>query len=186
MHPASLRASSSLVPLSPRPIPRPPYVNESSIHGRHSAYPLIGGGDTAPHQGTPLGPSPTQLPPIRTKDGWIHILYTHTHKGFASLSDLYKDATCTPCRNVSSAALLRPSQIKHYTYGSWQSDLDIQDCLEGIFKLLRLDPSISLMQQPEMDQMLRTGEASTRWTHPRHFSDRDGGHQIYIPTVCGV
>ena len=108
-------------------------------------------------------------------DDWIRILYTHTHEGFASLSDLYKDATCTPYWDVSGAALLRPSKIKHYTYGNWQSDLDVHDCLEGIFKLLRLDPSISLMQQPEMDQMLRTGEAPTRWTHPRHFSDREGG-----------
>jgi hypothetical protein len=73
-------------------------------------------------------------------------------------------------------ALLRPSRIKHYTYGNWQRDMDVQDCLEGIFKLLRLDPSISLMQQPEMDQILGTGEAPTRWSHPRHFSDREGGN----------
>ena len=46
---------------------------------------------------------------------------------------------------ISGAALLRPSQIKNYTYGNWQSDLDIHDCLERIFKLLRLDPSIALM-----------------------------------------
>jgi len=55
-----------------------------------------------------------------------------------------------------------------------------------MFKLLRLDPSIALMQQPEIDQMLVTGEAPTRWSRPHHFSDPEGGHQIHIPTACGA
>ncbi len=101
---------------------------------------------------------------------------THTHEDFATLADNYANDQCTPCWDVSGAALLRPSQIKNYTYGTWLSDLDIQDCLEGIFKLLRLDSSIALMQRPEMDQMLVTGEAPTRWSRPRHFSDPEGGH----------
>ncbi len=109
VHTISSRASPRLVLLSPRAIPRPSNVNESSTHGRLSAYPLIGGGDTAPDHGTPWGPPPTQLPPIRTIDDWIYILHTHTHEGFASLSDLYMDATCTPRWDVSGAALLRPS-----------------------------------------------------------------------------
>ena len=94
---------------------------------------------------------------------------------FAALFDTYKDDNCTPCWDVSKAALLRPSQIKHYTYGNWHSDLDIQDCLEGLFKLLKLDPSLSLMQQPEMDQMLVAGTVPTRWSHNRHLTDREGG-----------
>jgi hypothetical protein len=72
--------------------------------------------------------------------------------------------------------MLRPSQIRHYTYGNWQSDMDIHDCLEGMFKLLRLDPSIALMRQPEISQMLVTGEAPTRWSRQHHFSDPEGGH----------
>ena len=90
-------------------------------------------------------PTSTQLPPVRTIDDWIRALQTHMHEGFAALFDYYADDTCTPWCCVSGAALLRPSQIKHYTYGNWQSDLDVRDCLEGLFKLLRLDPSISLM-----------------------------------------
>jgi hypothetical protein len=42
------------------------------------------------------------------------------------------------------------------------------------------------MQHLEMDQMLVTGEAPTRWSHPRHFSDREGGTQTHIPTTCGA
>jgi hypothetical protein len=76
--------------------------------------------------------------------------------------------------------------MKNYTFGKWQSDLDIHDCLEGIFKFLRLDPSIALMQQPEIYQMLTTGEAPTRWSRPRHFSDPEGGHRVDIPTACGA
>ncbi len=34
--------------------------------------------------------------------------------------------------------------------------------------------------------MLRTGEAPTRRTHSRHFLEREEGHQLHIPTVCGV
>ncbi len=87
---------------------------------------------------------------------------THSHEDFATLVNTYEDDQCTSCWDVSEAALLRPSQIQKYAFGNWQSNLDIQDCLEGIFKLLRLDPSIALMQQPELDQMLTTGEAPTR------------------------
>ncbi len=73
--------------------------------------------------------------------------------------------------------------MKNYTFGNWQSDLDIQDCPEGIFELLQLDPSIALMQQPELDQMLTTGETPTRWSRPRHFSDSEGGQLEGIPTT---
>jgi hypothetical protein len=111
---------------------------------------------------------------------------THSHEDFATLVNNYEDDQCTPCWDVSGAALLRPSQIKNYTFGNWKSDLDIQDCLEGILKLLRLDPFIALMQQPEIDQMLTTGEAPTRWSRPRHFSDAEGGQRVDISTACGA
>jgi len=55
----------------------------------------------------------------------------------------------------------------------------------GIFKLLRMDPSISLIQQLEAAQFLFLGEVPTRWTRPRHFSDADGAQQLTIPTACG-
>ncbi len=42
-------------------------------------------------------------------------------------------------------ALLRLSQIQHYVYGEWQGTLEIQESLDGIFKLLQLDPAISLL-----------------------------------------
>ena len=42
------------------------------------------------------------------------------------------------------------------------------------------------MQQPEMDQLPRTGQAPTRWSHSRHFTDPLGGIQTHIPTACGA
>ena len=42
------------------------------------------------------------------------------------------------------------------------------------------------MQQPEMDQLLITGEVPTRWSRAHHFLDRDGGTQTHIPTTCGA
>jgi hypothetical protein len=44
--------------------------------------------------------------------------------------------------DVSRVALLRPSHIHHYVYGEWQGTLEIQECLDGIFKILHLDPAI--------------------------------------------
>ena len=69
--------------------------------------------------------------------------------------------------DVSGVELLRPSQIHHYVYGEWQGTLEIQQCLEGIFKILQLDPIISLLQLPEIDQILRIGEAPTHQVDPR-------------------
>jgi len=34
--------------------------------------------------------------------------------------------------------------------------------------------------------MLVTGEVPTPWSHPRHFSDREGGNLTHIPTACGA
>jgi len=42
------------------------------------------------------------------------------------------------------------------------------------------------MQQPEMDQMLRTGHTPTRWFHSRHFTDPSSDIQAHIPTACGA
>ncbi len=126
------------------------------------AHPLTGGRGGTPRLEPPPGPTLTQLPSIQSIDDWIRLLHTHSHEDFATLVNKYEDDQCTPCWDASGAALPRPSQIKNYALGNLQSDLDIQDCLEGIFKLLRLDPSIALMQQPEQDHMLATGEAPTR------------------------
>jgi hypothetical protein len=159
----------------------------SPLRQHRSAHPLIGGGGGAPHQSAPTRHTSTQLPSIQTIDDWIHLLHTHTHEELANLVEALSDDTCTPCYDdVSGLAGLRPSQIKHYIYWGWQSDLDVQDCMEGIFKLLRLNPSISLMQQPEMDQLLRTEQAPTIWSHSCHFTDPSCGIQTHIPTACGA
>ncbi len=50
---------------------------------------------------------------------------------------------------ASGVAALRPSLIQHYTYAGWQGTLEVQECLDGIFKLFRLDLSISLIQSLE-------------------------------------
>ncbi len=58
-----------------------------------------------------------------------------------------------------------------------------QDCLAGIFNLLRINPSISLLLQHEIDQILLQGEAPHRWKTQRHFNSRDpSGNPAAIPT----
>ena len=63
--------------------------------------------------------------------------------------------------------------------------MEVQECLEGICKLLHLDLTISLMQQPEIDQILCLGEAPTRWTRARHFPPTGDPSHTSIPTCCG-
>jgi hypothetical protein len=124
-------------------------------------------------------PEPTPIPTIRE---WARLLHTHTHEEFATLALLHKDHFSPPCMDVSGVALIRPSQIQHYVFGEWQGTMEVQECLEGIFKLLQLDPSISLMQQPEIDQILCLGEAPTRWTRARHFPPTGDPTHTSIPT----
>ena len=113
------------------------------------------------------------------------MLQTHTHKKFASLALLQKDHTCPLCMDVLGVALIRPSQVHHYVYGEWQGTLKIQECMEGIFRLLQLDPAISLLQQPEIDQILCIGEATTRWTRARQFLALGDPTHATVPICCG-
>jgi len=71
--------------------------------------------------------------------------------------------------DISGVAPLRPSLIQHCTYGGWQGTLEIHECIDGIFQLLRLDPSISLIQPLEAARFMVLGESPIRWTRPRHF-----------------
>ena len=63
--------------------------------------------------------------------------------------------------------------------------MQVQDCLFGIFSILGIDSSTSLLQQQEIDQMLYLGEAPRRWTRPRNFSARASYEDpCVIPTCC--
>ena len=87
--------------------------------------------------------------------------------------------------DMSRAARIRPSQIHHYVFGEWQGTLEVQECLEGIFRILQIDPSISLLQQHEIDQILCLGEAPTRLNRARHFPPPGEPTHTSIPTCCG-
>ncbi len=87
--------------------------------------------------------------------------------------------------DISGAALIRPFQIHHYVFGEGQDTLEVQDCLEGIFRLLQLEPFTSLLQQPQINQILCLGEAPTRWTRVRHFPPPLEPTHKSIPTCCG-
>jgi len=103
----------------------------------------------------------------------MHIRHTHLHEGFLEIANQYKDATCIPCVDVSGVALLRPSLIQNYACGSWHGTLEIQECLDGIFKLLRLDPSISRIQALKAAHLLVLGEVPSMLTRSRHFPEGD-------------
>jgi hypothetical protein len=98
-----------------------------------------------------ISPIPGQNPPITSIEDWAHLLLTHTHEEFASLATRQHDRACPPCRDVSGTGLLLPSQIHHYVYGEWQGTMEVQDCLDGIFNILGINPSLALLRQPEID-----------------------------------
>jgi hypothetical protein len=88
-------------------------------------------------------------------------------------------------RYISGVALLQASRIHHFVYGEWQGSLDIQDCLDGIFKILQLDPSIALLQQHELDQILCSREAPALWTRSYHFPPIGDPTLATLLTCCG-
>ena len=125
------------------------------IRTRGPALFQTGGGRTLP----PSPPVPTQEPRllslhqllITSLAEWARMLRTHTHEQLSSLLTQYNDYSCIPCEDASSVSLLRPSQIKRYVHGAWQDIQEVYDCMEGIFKILQIDPSISLLKQQDMD-----------------------------------
>ncbi len=126
------------------------------------------------------------LPVITSVENWAHLLHTHTHTDFATLANQYSNATCPPVTKSSSTALLTPGLFHQYAHGKWQGTMEVQDCLTGIFRLLEINPSITLLQQHEIDQMLCLGEAPHRWKLPRHFNLRASYEDPSgLPTCCG-
>ena len=77
--------------------------------------------------------------------------------------NLYGSHTCPSVADTSVATLITPAIIQHFTYGNWKGTMEIQDCLSELFRLLSINPSISLLQHHEIDQMLYQGEAPHRW-----------------------
>jgi hypothetical protein len=117
---------------------------------------------------------------------WALFLQPHTHEDFASLLALYEAHSCTPCGDASSTALIRPFRIKRYVYGEWQDTLEIQECMTDFFQILQMEPSISMLQYQELDQILYLGEAPTRWTRSSHFpSPGVTSPSPGFPTCCG-
>ncbi len=57
--------------------------------------------------------------------------------------------------------------------------------MQGLFCLLHLEPSVSLLQHHELDHILCMGEASTRWTRPRHFPPRETNTHTAVYICCG-
>jgi hypothetical protein len=114
---------------------------------------------TAPTTEVPPDPA---LPAITSVDDWANLLQTHSRTDFAKIANLHGNQTCPPVADTSAAALITPTTIQHFAYGNWQGTMEVQDCLNGIFRLLRIDPSISLLQQQEIDQMFYLGEAPHR------------------------
>jgi hypothetical protein len=109
-------------------------------------------------------------------------LRIYTHEQLPSLLTQHDDKSCIPCKDASSVALLRRSQIERYVYGAWQDTHEVHDCIKSIFKILQIDPSISLLRQQELDQILCLGEAPTRWKRPGHFPPQDGASNSTFST----
>ena len=124
--------------------------------------------------------------PIHTLSDWTDILRSHSHTEFAEVVRSHTTASCHPCPDVSGVSDIALSDVLDFSFGSWQSDAWVALCLEGIFKILNLDPAISLLNQAEINQLLTRGDTPTRWRRQRHFHDADTDvTPARIPTCCG-
>jgi hypothetical protein len=85
------------------------------------------------------------LPIITCIEDWARLLHTHNRRAFAKIAILHGNNTCPPVTDSYAAAFIIPDIIQHYAYGNRQGTMEVQDCLGGIFRLLRLDPSNSLL-----------------------------------------
>ena len=135
---------------------------------------------------TTITPGP-DLPPITCIEDWARLLQTHTHEAFTTFANLLGNHSCPPVIDSSSAVFITPDNIQHYVHGNCQGTTEVQDCLSGLFRLLRLTPPpVSLLQQQELDQMLLLGEAPQRWKREHRFLPRDSYRDpLGIPTCCG-
>jgi hypothetical protein len=121
-------------------------------HSPDSNHPSIfGGGLSTPTRASgpiieAISPDLRQISPVTSIKDWAHLLLTHTHEEFATLATLQSDHACPPCRDLSGTAFILPSQIHHYVYGEWQGTMDVQDCIDGIFNILRINPSLALLR----------------------------------------
>jgi len=73
-------------------------------------------------------------------------MHTHTPTDIVPLANKYTNATGSSVIDSTSLALITPDLVQHYVRGNWQGTMQVQDCLSGIFRLLGIDPSISLLQ----------------------------------------
>jgi hypothetical protein len=89
------------------------------------------------------------LPILTRVEDWAHLLHNHTHADVASLANKCTNAgsTGSPVIDSSSAVLVPLHLVQHYAYGNWEGTMQMHDCLSSIFRLLGIDPSISLLQQ---------------------------------------
>jgi hypothetical protein len=95
---------------------------------------------------TEVPPDP-DLPTITSIADWANLRQTHSRMDFAKFANLHGSHTCPPVSDTSAAALITPAIVQHFAYGNWQGTMEIQDCLSGLFRLLRINLSISLLQQ---------------------------------------
>jgi len=85
------------------------------------------------------------LPTINSVTDWAHLLHASTDSEFPRIVTTLVAAPGPPCLDNSSVALITPDMVQHFTYGSYQGTMEVQDYLSGIFNLLQIDPSISLL-----------------------------------------
>ena len=114
-----------------------------------------------PNAGSTAAPGPAP-PAITSLVDWAYLMHTHTPLDFAKIANRHTPATCPSVKDSSGYVLITPANVRFFSHGNWQSSLAVQDCLEGIFRLLQLDPSVSLIHQTEISDMILYGITPTR------------------------
>ena len=93
---------------------------------------------------------------------WAHFLHTTTDTDFTNIVNALARDQGPPCLDSSSMALITPDIVHHFTHGNYQGTMKIPDFMSSIFNLIWANYYIALLHQPEIDQLLRFGEAPRR------------------------
>jgi hypothetical protein len=138
-----------------------------------------------PPQHTPLLQTITPDNPILAM--WQHTFLTLPPVEFTHFTHNQTRQETPTCHDPSGHGELLHIQIAHFTYGEYQSSLDLHTILAGIYKTLNIHILPPILNQPDLDSILDRGTPPTNWTSRRYFGPTHTHlGPLHTPSLCGI
>ena len=161
---------------------------------------FLGGGQQptlSPHLSTTQNIIPTPIQytlssPINANDNpiltmWQHAFNTLSPEEFTQFTNSPSYLETPTCPGPFGHGELLHTQITHFSYGEYQSSFDLHTILKGIYKILNIHISPSILTQPDLDSILDRGTPPTEWTSRRHFGPTHTHiGPLHASSHCGI